>query len=333
VRFDKITVNDKSAPVNSNSRVCVVVLNWNGRDMTVDCLHSLLAMSGVQCSITVVDNGSSDNSAEAIRQEFPNVRVIANEQNLGFAAGCNVGMEEALEESGFDYILLVNNDTIVDPCLLAELVKEADSNPKAAICSPKIYYYHPRDLLWWAGGTYSPWTGMALHTGRGDRDRVRYDAVRDLDWATGCVMLLRVEALRKVGLFDAKIFANSEDVDLSLRVRDAGYVIRYVPSARLWHREGVDLRKNVGERLRFFMFMRNTLWVMHKHARFYHWLTCWPALLGYYIPRTMIARMLRRDFASCWGLLCGVTAFWRMLLRPQVSTLPAAFRAPKKFSN
>jgi GT2 family glycosyltransferase len=326
-------VSDQPASTNSNPRVCIVVLNWNGRDMTVDCLRSLLAMSGVRYSITVVDNGSSDNSADAIRQEFPRVQVIANKQNLGFAAGCNVGMEEALKEEGRDYILLVNNDTVVDPRLLAELVEEADRNPRVAVCSPKIYYYQPRDLLWWAGGTFSLWTGMASHTGRREQDKGRYDSVRNLDWASGCVMLLRITALRDVGLFDAKIFANSEDVDLSLRVREAGYLIRYVPTARVWHREGVDLRKNVGERLRFFMFMRNTLWVMHKHARFYHWLTCWPALLGYYIPRTMIARMLRRDFASCWGLLCGVVAFWRMLLRPQVSTLPDAFGAPKKLTN
>jgi GT2 family glycosyltransferase len=326
-------VSDQSASANLNPRVRVVVLNWNGRDMTVDCLHSLLAMTGVKFSITVVDNGSSDNSAEAIQREFPDMQVIANKQNLGFAAGCNVGMEEALKEHGRDYILLVNNDTVVDPGMLAELVKEADRDPKVAVCSPKIYYYDPRDLLWWAGGTYSQWTGMALHTGRREQDEGRYDSVRNLDWATGCIMLLRIKALREVGLFDAKIFANSEDVDLSLRVREAGYLIRYVPAARVWHREGVDLRRNVGERLRFFMFMRNTLWVMHKHARFYHWLTCWPALFGYYIPRTMIARILRRDFASCWGLLSGVVAFWRMLLRPDVSTLPDAFGAPKKFTS
>jgi GT2 family glycosyltransferase len=333
VRFRKIVVSDQPSSDRSNPRVSIVVLNWNGRDMTVDCLHSLLALSDVQFRITVVDNGSSDNSTEAIRQQFPDVQIIANKHNLGFAAGCNVGMEQALTEQGCDYILLVNNDTILDTGLLAELVREADQNPKIAICSPKIFYYDPSDLLWWAGGTYSLWTGMAVHTGRRQKDEGQYDGVRDLDWATGCVMLLRVKALREVGLFDAKIFANSEDVDLSLRVREAGYLIRYIPTALVWHREGVDLRKNVGERLRFFMFMRNTLWVMHKHARFYHWFTCWPALLGFYIPRTMIARIRRRDFSSCWGMLCGVGAFWRMLLFPEISTLPDAFGAPRQFAN
>jgi GT2 family glycosyltransferase len=166
-------VVEQLSSANSNPRVRVVVLNWNGRDMTVDCLHSLLAMTGVKCSITVVDNGSSDNSAEAIQREFPNMQVIANKQNLGFAAGCNVGMEEALKEQGRDYILLVNNDTVVDAAMLAELVKEADSDPKVAVCSPKIYYYDPRDLLWWAGGTYSLWTGIALHTGRREQDKGR----------------------------------------------------------------------------------------------------------------------------------------------------------------
>jgi GT2 family glycosyltransferase len=301
--------------------------------MTMDCIHSLLAMSDVEYSITVVDNGSSDNSAELIRQRFPDVQVIANKRNLGFAAGCNVGIERALKDQGYDYILLVNNDTIADTDLLLELVKEAERSPKVAICSPKIYYSEPSALLWWAGGTYSLWTGMALHTGRGEEDKGQYGGVRDLDWATGCVMLLRVKALREVGLFDAKIFANSEDVDLSLRIRKAGFGIRYVPRARVWHREGVSFRENVGESLRCFMFVRNTLWVLHKHARFYHWFTCWPALLGYYIPRVMIGRIIRQDFRSCWGLVGGLFAFWRMLLRPDVSTLPDAFGTSKKFTD
>jgi len=322
-------VSDQSASAKSNPRVRIVVLNWNGRDMTMDCLHSLLAMSGANYSITVIDNGSSDNSIEAIRQKFPNVQIIANKHNLGFAVGCNIGMEQALKEEEGDYILLVNNDTIVDTGLLAELVQEADRNPQIAICSPKIYYYAPSNLLWWAGGSYSLWTGMAVHTGRRQEDKGQYGCVCDLDWATGCVMLVRIEALREVGLFDAKFFANSEDVDLSLRVREAGYAIRYVPTARVWHREGVSFRENVGEPFRCFMFIRNTLWVLHKHARFYHWFTCWPALLGYYMPRMLIARIVRQDFASCWGLLSGLIAFWQMILRPQVSTLPDAFGAAR----
>jgi GT2 family glycosyltransferase len=307
-------------------RVRVVVLNWNGRDMTADCLRSLLAMQGVDFRILVIDNGSSDGSEEFFQESFSEVDVIANEYNVGFAAGCNIGMRWALEENA-EYVLLVNNDTLLAPGLLHELLREAEANPQAAILSPKIYYFAPSDAIWWVGGTYTCWTGLAKHTDLRKKDTGQHDRVRNLDWATGCAMLLRCEALRSVGLFDEQIFGNGEDLDLSLRMRHAGYTVRYVPTAQLWHREGIDYRRNVGEHVRSFTLIRNLLWVMHKHAKFYHWLTFWPLFLCYYLPKMLVLQARRGGFHSCLSILHGVVAFWQMLLRPGLSVLPAALRA------
>jgi GT2 family glycosyltransferase len=307
-------------------RTLIVVLNWNSREMTKECIQSLLAMEGDSFKILVVDNGSRDGSVEYLRETFPQIEVTANGRNLGFAAGCNVGMKRAIAEN-FEYVLLVNNDTIVDPGLLRELLKQGDENQKAGIVSPKIYYFKPPDAIWWVGGTYSCWTGLARHVDLKAKDTGKHDTPIELDWATGCVMLLRTDALRAAGLFDEQIFGNGEDVDLSLRMRKLGHVVRYAPSSKVWHKEGIDYQKNVGEYVRTFTLVRNLLWLMHKHARSYQWITFWPVFAGYYLPKLLLLLASRGDFRSCWAAFQGIAAFWKMLLNPGISVLPAALRA------
>jgi hypothetical protein len=189
--------------------------------------------------------------------------------------------------------------------------------------SPKIYYFKPPDLIWWAGGTYSPWVGIPQHLGRKRIDAGQFDENRTIDWATGCVLLLRSAALRQTGLFDEQIFGNGEDLDLSLRMRKLGYIVTYVPTARVWHREGIDYQKNVGEYARSFTLIRNVLWIMHKHAEKYHWLTFWPIFAGYYLPKMTLRCAVRGDFRSSWALWQGFAAFWKMWSHPERSVLPA----------
>jgi GT2 family glycosyltransferase len=317
-----------------SASVYIVVLNWNNFTVTAECLRSLEGMVGASFKILVVDNGSSDESVQFLREAFPRIEIIANKVNLGFAGGCNVGMRRASED-GAEYILLVNNDTVVDPFLLQELLKEAHAHPQVGILSPKIYYFDPSNAIWWAGGRFNMWTGLATHIDLRKTDVERNDQPRDLDWATGCVMLLRTEALRETGLFDEQLFNTGEDVDLSLRMRAVGFPIRYVPTARLWHKESVDIRKNVGQHVRAFMAARNLLWVMHKHARIYHWISFWPVFGCYYLPKMILISLRTHDRRSCISILQGVLAFWRMLLMPGTSVLPEELKAttgPNNFS-
>lgn len=311
---------------NFTLKTLIVVLSWNSREMTRECIQSLLAMEADSFHILILDNGSHDGSVEYLRETFPQVEVIANGRNLGFAAGCNVGMKRAVAEN-FEYVLLVNNDTSVAPNLLGELLAEAGRSPHAGMVSPKIYYADHPDRIWWAGGTFSLWQGLPHHTGFNDKEDGRYETARTVDWATGCVVLLRCAALREAGLFDEKIFANSEDLDLSLRMRSMGWQIRYAPKAKLWHKEGFATRKNVGEHVRYFTSTRNILWLMHKHAKIHHWITFWPVFGGYYVPKLVLSRASRGDFRSGWAVFQGIAAFWKMLRHPGMSVLPASLQA------
>jgi GT2 family glycosyltransferase len=294
-----------------SSSTVVIILNWNSKDLTAQCIRSVLAMNTRDHDTIVVDNGSRDGSVEYLRREFPQIVVLPQERNLGFAAGCNVGIKEALKR-GAEYVLPLNNDAIVDSNMIEALLEVAEKHPSAAIVSPKIYFYDSPNRFWWAGGSFSLWTGIPKHVGRKDRDNGQFEATRTLDWATGCAALMRCEALKHVGLFEEQLFGNGEDLDLSLRVRRAGFEIWFAPKARVWHKEGVDYRKNAGENLRIFMGTRNMLWIMRKYASPTQWLTCGPNFLVRHALFYIALSLLRGDWRTAAAVPRGVAAFFRM---------------------
>ncbi len=307
----------------------VIILNWNSCEMTAECIRSVVAMDAENYDIVVVDNGSCDGSVEYLRREFPQITVLPQDRNLGFAAGCNIGIRHALA-ADFKYVLLLNNDTVVDGHFLRALVDEAERIPTAAVLSPKIYFSDLPDRFWWAGGTFSLWTGIPQHVGRKQVDSGQYDSPRAIHWATGCAALIRTRALRRQGLFDERFFGNAEDLDLSVRLRLAGYRIWYVPRAKLWHKEGVDYRKNVGEYIRKFTATRNLLWVMQKHAAPIQWLTFLPNFLLRYALFHILLSIWRGDFRSAKAILEGIWAFLRMRDHPKSSFLPLELTAPAR---
>jgi GT2 family glycosyltransferase len=298
-------VDEKISPATA-----IVLLNWNSADMTAECIRSLYEMNADSAEIIVVDNGSKDGSAEYLHRQFPEITILPQVLNVGFAAGCNVGIKLALHR-GAKYVLLLNNDTVVDRAFLTELRRSAEAHPQAAIISPKIYFYDKRDRLLWAGGTFDLWTGMAKHIGRKSLDRNQFDQDAQIDWATGCAALIRSEVLKETGLFDEVFFAYSEDLDLSLRVKKAGYEIWYAPKARLWHKEGFVCRKNAGESLRKYLSTRNLLIAMQKHASAMQWITFVPNFLVRYVGFYVALSLVRGDYQSALAVLQGILAFPR----------------------
>jgi len=212
-------------------QVTAVVLSWNGREDTLRCLESLAGVETV-----VVDNSSDDGSPEAIEERFPNVELIRAGVNLGFAAGCNVGIRRALDR-GADWIVLVNNDATAAPDLVDALADAAGRNPDAGALAGKVYVSEPRDVLWYAGGSFEARVGYSGRVrGTGKRDDGSYDEERDVDWGTGALLAVSREAIDRVGLLDEELFAYLEDVDWCLRIRDTGLRVVFAPSLRAWHR-------------------------------------------------------------------------------------------------
>jgi GT2 family glycosyltransferase len=214
-----------------------VVLSWNGRDDTLRCLDSLARVSEPPIRIVCVDNGSTDGSVEAIRERHPGVHLIENGANLGFSGGNNVGLRWAMEQ-GAQWIVLVNNDAVVAEDALAGFAAVAAGHPGAGALAGKLYLAEAPDRIWFAGQRYLAWLGYSGRArGLGRRDSARYRRVVATDRAAGALMAVSRRAIECAGLLDEELFAYAEDVDWSLRIREAGFEVLFAPGARAWHAE------------------------------------------------------------------------------------------------
>ena len=216
--------------------ITIVVLNWNRRDDTLACLASLAQADLGGAAVLVVDNGSRDGSTQAIRERFPAVRVVALPENRGFAGGNNAGIREALA-GGAQGVLLLNNDTRVSPDFLLPLLWALGAYPcTGAVCSAIHRQDRPEMLdvgyaqVRFARREAVQLCGVNALPGHG------FDTRREVEVAVGCSVLITADALRTVGLFDEQYFAYHEDVDWSLRARQAGFQLVYEPFSRVFHR-------------------------------------------------------------------------------------------------
>jgi GT2 family glycosyltransferase len=252
--------------------IAVIVLTWNGRDLTLDCLRSLASITTPGVRTLVVDNASTDGTVEAIfARHGDRVTILRNAANLGFAAGNNAGIHRALED-GAAYILLLNNDTLVAPDFLAELLRPMQGDPTVGITAPKIFYAEPRNQIWFAGGEISLWRGTARHIGIRETDRGQHDRPREIDYATGCALFARREVFERVGDLDPAYRAYFEDADFCLRARAAGFRIRYVPTAKVWHRISASTGGQLSRR-KITRKLASARRFFARHARPYHWAT------------------------------------------------------------
>jgi GT2 family glycosyltransferase len=215
--------------------VAMVILNYNGYDDTVACLRSLAALRYRSVWTIVVDNGSGDDSARRLRVEFPGLKLIETGANLGFAAGNNVGIRAALA-AGAEFVLLLNNDTIVAPELLDALLDVCSADPSIGVAGPKIYYHAQPDVIWSAGGVIDWRRGRSTMRGLDQVDRGQWDAVAQVDFVTGCALLVRRAALEQAGLLDERFGMYYEETEWCVRIARCGWRIAYVPGGRLWHK-------------------------------------------------------------------------------------------------
>ena len=248
-------------------KVSVVLLNWNGAHFTIPCIESLRQSSYPNVEIVVVDNGSTDGSPERISERFPDIPMIRNGANLGFAQGNNIGVDYSLR-AGADYVLTLNNDTLVDPEMISELVATTSRHEDSVAVCPKIYWFHQPDRLWFGGSRANLWFGIFDHIGMNEVDNSRYATERDIGFATGCCILVPRKIIEAVGMFDPAFFIYCEDVDWSLRCRRAGFRLLFAPKAKLRHVEsGMTRQLTAWKR---YLFTRNAIWTVRRNGTALH---------------------------------------------------------------
>lgn len=222
-------------------KVAVLVLAYNNYEDTSECLSSLLSLDYPNLSLWLVDNGSHEELAQRIAATFPSVRIVRTGRNLGVAGGFNAGIIPALKE-GADYIFILNNDTVVERDIISNLITQGEKDPRIGVLMPKILYYNDRQLVWSAGARYRCFPPAIVMIGLNQRDGPVYDVPRDLEYAPTCGLLISKRVFEEVGLFDDGYLFFYDDWDYSIRVRKAGYIIRYVPQARLYHKVSRTIR-------------------------------------------------------------------------------------------
>lgn len=249
--------------------VTVVVLNWNGRHHLQTCLPSLIQQNYSRLEVLVVDNGSTDDSVAYVQQHFPQVQLICLPQNVGFAAGNNVGMRAATTP----FVALLNNDTRAEPGWLAALVAAAQSNPTVGMVASKMVFYDRPHIINSAGICLDR-VGIAWDRFGGRVDDTADTATTEIFGASGGAVLYRRAMLQEIGLFDEDFFAYLEDVDLAWRARWAGWRCLYVPTAVVHHHHSATAIE--GSPFKSRLLGRNKVWTILKNYP-------WPALL-YYLP-------------------------------------------------
>lgn len=268
--------------------VYIVIVNYNAQRDLKECLVSLKKLRYPSYKVVVVDNGSHDGSSQMVKAEFPWVELIELKTNLGFAGGNNVGIEYALKNNA-DYILLLNNDTIVEPNFLNDLVKVASQEARIGLVAPKILFYPDSNLVWSAGGKVNLWLGQTKHLfGEEKEDKVpsyNYEA----DYLPFAAVLIKKEVFEKIGLLDPAYFLVFEDTDFCLRAKRAGFRLIVCPRSKIWHKASRSF-KGTQSPLYLYYIVRNKGQFMKKNGAWYHW---------FIFPEAYLVFVLKKIIA-CW---------------------------------
>lgn len=284
--------------------VAAIVLNWNGRDNTLACLDSLSATDYPALELIVVDNASTDNSVLAIGAAVPQAKMLRNEHNLGYAGGNNVGIAYALSGPAA-YVLIINNDTRVHREFVHELVRAGEIHLRAGALIPKIYRWDDPKRIWAAGARWCRVPPRVKIIGLNAPDASVFDRSRELEYATGCAWLIRREALQTVDGLDSGYFMYQEDYDFCYRLREKGYTLRFVPTAKVWHQvsAGLGLRSAHW----WYQWSRSVVRFYRIKNRFpAHWLVLFAGWV-------MLRELVKGDVRFAAPYLRGLRDGWRAL--------------------
>jgi GT2 family glycosyltransferase len=236
-------------------KVVVTVLNYNRHQDTIDCINSLLKCSYPQFDILVVDNGSTDGSFGRIKAAHPGIEMMSTHKNLGYTGGVNICIELAKARLP-EYIMVLNNDTLVEPDFLNYLVQALELHHSAAAASGTILAEHDRETIWYAGGKMIPWRGLAVHCRKGSKlDRTKLGFVRKVTFVTGCMILFRTSMIDVAGLEDERFFMYLDDIELSFRIQKRGLDLLYVPESVIYHK----VLNDTDSALKLYYSVRNRL--------------------------------------------------------------------------
>ena len=222
------------------AHIKILILNWNGKHLLKHCLDSVSAIDYPNYSVMVIDNGSTDNSVKMVKENFSEVELLELENNNGFAGGYNRCFTRLKDEySGF--ILLLNNDTEVDPDILNSFIQAKEKYGDNNLYGGKIFYQETPNLIWYAGGNVNLKRAKISHRGIRQNDLAEFSKPLQTDYITGCCLFTSMEVINQLNGFDERFNMYGEDVELCLRAKKEGINCYYWPDAKLFHHVSASL--------------------------------------------------------------------------------------------
>jgi len=288
-------------------KVLILILNWNGKTDTLECLSSLAAADPIPLfSTLIVDNGSTDDSVHAIRSIYPNIPIIETKTNLGFAGGNNAGIRWALGKS-FEWILLLNNDTIVAPDLIQKFLVAAKQKPLAKLFGAKIYRYNDRLRIDHLGGFWNEDHAEFVSYAANKLDDGSFEEMLPVDYVCGAALFMHRSVPEAIGLLEEKFFLLWEESDFCTRARYAGFEIWTAPQAKIWHKVSASFTGGKPH-MHYFWWRNRLLWIQRN---------CTPKKKQQLYIRLILPEIARNIKLACLKTAQG--ALLRLFGRPQDS--------------
>ncbi len=295
--------------------VAAIILTYNGCQTTLNCLASAVQLDYPSVTLVVVDNGSTDGSAECIRERFPQVTVVRIEHNVGVTEGYNAGLRWLLEHD-YEYALLLNNDVLLAPDLLRVLIRAAERHPEASLFSPKIYLGAPPSTrLYWSGGWLTLNPVGAPTRGYRRRDRGKYDDVCYAQLAASTAVLVRCQMIRDVGLLDPAFYYLCDDFDWSLRAAQKGHRVLYVAAGKVWHLESSTIGY-LSPRMVYYYVRNMRLLIEHHFPRWRAMQVTLAVQVPLFMAMLIVTGRVHGIRAPIWGVLDHRRACYGKCRRP-----------------
>lgn len=268
-----------------NPKIYLIVLNWNDKELSRKCLSSIEKVSYSNYEVLIVDNNSEDGSVEFFKQHFPNYDILALKDNLKYAGGNNAAVDY-LQPNEEDYLVFINNDTIVSSDFLDHLIDPFLNDPNCIITVPKILFAMDINKIWYAGGLVNMWKGTIDHIGIRNFDAPRYSFMMETDYATGCCLCISYTDFEKLNYFDTTFNMYCEDVDLSIRAKKMNRKIVYSPKSIILHSVSQSLGENSLKKIR--NKLSGQVKLFWKHASGLQIITLTFHWLLFYLPLGML---------------------------------------------
>ena len=241
--------------------VCTIVLENKRSDDTLACIESLCRSNYKNNKILLLENEGTNSSGEAVSQKYPEVSIISLRENLGYAGNNNIGIEAALEQ-GAEWIFVLNNDTELDPCCISAMIEAGECDASVGIVGPMVYHFDEPDVIQSAGGVLGE-SWLSTHRGMNETDNGQFKSVSQVDWVSGCAILVRRAVIEQAGALDSEYFMYWEETEWCIRAGRAGWKVIQVPHAKLWHK-GVKRSYEPRPYVTYYM-TRNQLFTQAKH--------------------------------------------------------------------